>query len=174
MTQSAQAPQGAPDMDAQKQAVRDLLEMGKKKGKLTLKEMADALADVNLESDQLDKLYETLESMGIEIEGAELAALDLVDEDEEFEAEKIEEVPEEELADPSAMAENFAIDDPVRMYLKEIGKVDLLSPEEEVKLAEQMLAGNDAVKTLKEKSSALTDEERRTLTRAISAGERAK
>ncbi|MGE4549123.1 MAG: RNA polymerase sigma factor RpoD [Intestinibacillus sp.] len=174
MTQSAQTPQSTHEIDAQRQAVRDLLELGKKKGKLTLKEMADALADVNLESDQLDKLYETLESMGIEIEGAELAALELVDEDEEFEAEKIEEVPEEELADPSALAEGFAIDDPVRMYLKEIGKVDLLSPEEEVQLAEQMLGGNEAVKKLRDKSVAITAEERHDIDKAIAAGERAK
>ncbi len=50
------------------------------------------------------------------------------DDDDSFEPEEVEEVPEEELIDTSAMAETFAIDDPVRMYLKEIGKVDLLSP----------------------------------------------
>lgn len=175
MTQSAQTPQENHDMDAQRQAVRDLLEMGKKKGKLTLKEMADALADVNLESEQLDKLYETLESMGIEIEGAELATLALVnEEDEDFEKEKVEEVAEEELADPSAMAETFAIDDPVRMYLKEIGKVDLLSPEEEVALAEQMIRGTDALQSLEENADTLSEEEKHALRRVVSAGERAK
>lgn len=133
------------DLDAQKMAIATLLENGKKKGKLTLREMAEALSDINLDSDQLDKLYETLETMGIEIEGAE-TALELVDEDEQFEVEAVEEVNEEELEDPSMLAESFAIDDPVRMYLKEIGKVDLLSPEEEVQLAERMARGDENAK----------------------------
>ena len=177
---SAKNPQETPELteaEVQQQAVSDLLALGKKKGKLTLKEMSDALADVNLESDQLDKLYETIESMGIEIEGAELA-LEMVDEDEEFEVEKVEEVPEEEIADPSALAEGFAIDDPVRMYLKEIGKVDLLSPEEEVQLAQVLQAGNEAKDKLDamkpEEIAALDPAELKTLRRNIAGGERSK
>ncbi len=69
-----------------------------------------------------------------------------------FEPEEVEEVPEEELVDTSAMAETFAIDDPVRMYLKEIGKVDLLSPEEEVTLAERMQKGNEAAERIATKA----------------------
>ncbi len=180
MTSAKNQPQ-TPELteaEVQQNAIRDLLALGKKKGKLTLKEMSDALTDVNMDSDQLDKLYETLESMGIEIEGADLVTLEMVDEDEEFEVEKVEEVPEEELADPSTLAEGFAIDDPVRMYLKEIGKVDLLSPEEEVKLAELMQAGNEA----QAKLDAMTPqeileipyEEKKQLDRDMAGGERAK
>lgn len=146
---SAQNPQAVSEeqsLEEQKAKVAALMELGKKKGKLTLKEMSDALDGVNLDSEQLDKLYESIESMGIEIEGAEYLTLDMTDEDEQFEAESIEEVPEEEMADPSALAETFAIDDPVRMYLKEIGKVDLLTPEEEVQLAERMANGDESAK----------------------------
>ncbi len=148
---SAQNSQNAQNMteeqsaEEQKLRVANLIELGKKKSKLTLKEMADALDGVNLDSDQLDKLYESLESMGIEIEGAEYV-IGLVNEEDQFEVETVEEVPEEEIADPSALAETFAIDDPVRMYLKEIGKVDLLSPEEEVELAERMANGDESAK----------------------------
>ncbi|MDY3617842.1 RNA polymerase sigma factor RpoD [Agathobaculum sp.] len=126
----------------QRKVLEDLLALGKKNGKLTLKEIADALAQLELETEDIDKLYETMENMNIEIEGEGVLEKALGDDDDEvFEPEEVEEVPEEELVDTSAMAENFAIDDPVRMYLKEIGKVDLLSPEEEVALAQKMAAG---------------------------------
>ena len=140
---NAKAPEQAVD---QQQVLRDLLALGRKNGRLSLKEIADALGQLELESEDIDKLYETLENMGVEIETGDALEKALGDEDEEgtFEPEEVEEVPEEELIDTSAMAETFAIDDPVRMYLKEIGKVDLLTPEEEVTLAEQMQKGNEA------------------------------
>ena len=123
---------------AQQQILRDLLALGKKNGRLTLKEISDALSHLELSSEDIDKVYETLETMGIEVETNGVLEKVIGDDDDSFEPEEVEEVPEEELVDTSAMAETFAIDDPVRMYLKEIGKVDLLSPEEEVTLAERM------------------------------------
>ena len=63
------------DMDVKKQtAIKELLAQGKKKGKLTLKEMSDALESIDMESDELDRLYEELEKAGIELEGAEVLA----------------------------------------------------------------------------------------------------
>ena len=109
---------------AQQQILRDLLALGKKNGRLTLKEISDALSHLELSSEDIDKVYETLETMGIEVETNGVLEKVIGDDDDSFEPEEVEEVPEEELVDTSAMAETFAIDDPVRMYLKEIGKVD--------------------------------------------------
>lgn len=67
------------------------------------------------------------------------------------------------------MAETFAIDDPVRMYLKEIGKVDLLSPEEEVTLAERMQKGNEAAERIANEGDAIPAEERAQLERISSS-----
>lgn len=163
--------QGA--VDPQK-VISDLLELGKKNGKLTLKELADALGQVDLETEDIDKLYETMEALNIELEDAGVLEKPLnADGEESFEPEEVEEVTEEELVDTSAMAETFAIDDPVRMYLKEIGKVDLLSSEEEVSLAEKMQAGAAAQLRLKEEEN-LSEEETKALNKDVWRGEQAK
>ena len=170
---NAKAPEQAVD---QQQVLRDLLALGRKNGRLSLKEIADALGQLELESEDIDKLYETLENMGVEIETGDALEKALGDEDDEgtFEPEEVEEVTEEELIDTSAMAETFAIDDPVRMYLKEIGKVDLLTPEEEVTLAEQMQKGNEAKARIEAEGDAIPAEERAQLDNDIKLGEKAK
>ena len=119
-------------------------------------------------------MYETLETMGIEVETNGVLEKVIGDDDDSFEPEEVEEVPEEELVDTSAMAETFAIDDPVRMYLKEIGKVDLLSPEEEVTLAERMQKGNEAAERIANEGDAIPAEERAQLEKDIKLGDRAK
>ena len=108
--------------------LNELLEKGRKAGKLTAKDL-ECLGEMNLDSEVLDKFYETLEANGVDIDLAAADLLppidDVLPEVEELAA--IEEVTQEEINDTDALADSFSTDDPVRMYLKEIGKVPLLS-----------------------------------------------
>ena len=122
-----------------------LLEKGKKAGQLTNKEL-EVLESLNLDAEATDKFYESIEAAGIDTVIEEEDFLPLLDEDALPELEQIKEVTEEEILDTDTMADSFSTDDPVRMYLKEIGKVDLLNPEEEIDLARRMSDGNEEAK----------------------------
>ena len=127
--------------------LNELLEKGKKAGKLTAKEL-EVIEELNLDSEVVDKFYETLETSGVDIDiaGADLLPPidDVLPEVEDLAG--IEEVTEEEINETDALVDSFSTDDPVRMYLKEIGKVPLLSPEEEIELATRMSQGDENAK----------------------------
>ena len=125
----------------------ELLEKGKKAGRLSAKEL-ECLEEMNLDSEVIDKFYETLEASGVDIEIPTVEMLLPIDEEPpEGEAlAEIEEVTEEEINETETFLDSFSTDDPVRMYLKDIGKVPLLTPDEEVALAIRMAEGDETAK----------------------------
>ena len=153
----------------------ELIERGKKKGHLSSGELMDVLENMELETEQMDKIYDTLENLGIETVGEDYLP-ELPDEVPSIE--EIEEIPEEEIVDPNTLVDAFSIDDPVRMYLKEIGKVNLLTSDEETELARDMGLGDMAKERLAEvengQGEPLSQEEEAELRRAVKKGEAAK
>ncbi len=114
--------------------IRELIELGKSKGALTFKEITEQFADCEIEPDQFDKILDTLSELNIEvIKDADVSDAEPVTQD------------TDRIIDMT-LPEGVTIDDPVRMYLKEIGKVDLLTAEQEIELAKRMEQGDQAAK----------------------------
>ena len=121
--------------------VKKLMEAAKQKGHISYTEIMEALSEVDLTPEQIDELYEQLTHAGVDI-GAPAVVMEAVTDPDDEDVPVVVEPLEIDLSVP----EGIAIDDPVRMYLKEIGRVPLLSADEEVELARRMEDGEEEAK----------------------------
>ncbi len=130
--------------------LQELLEKSKGTKTISSKELVDALESIDANEQQTDRIYDALENHGIRIDISDVVDL-LKAEEASPSEEELQMVEEEELADPEELSESLSVNDPVRMYLKEIGKIPLLNPEQEQETAKRMQQGDEnARKTMVE------------------------
>ena len=132
--------------------LQSLIAKGRKEGMLRASELNAELEKLDISPEKIEEIYEKFDTLGIQVVGADLELdLDLDDTlppvgDDLGGEINLGEVEEEELVDPVDLAAEYNLDDPVRMYLKEIGQVKLLSADEEVDLAKRVASGDKAAK----------------------------
>ena len=138
--------------ESKKMTAKGLIEKGKKQGSLTLAEIMEAFSDTELDKDQVENLYETLGNLGIEVIENKTDKVDIDFAQDDLDLDDLDEsivkddTPMEIEEIDLSLPKGISIDDPVRMYLKEIGKIPLLKPHEEVELARRMHEGDELAK----------------------------
>ena len=138
-----------PTTEELQQELQNLIAQGKKEGMIRAADLNAHLEKMDMTPEKIEAIYDSIEAMNIQIVTAELE-LDLGDDldlgdglDGDID---LADLDEEDLVDPVDLAAEYSLDDPVRMYLKEIGQVKLLSAEEEVELAKRVSEGDQYAK----------------------------